>query len=179
MTCVATRGEDGAYLRGETSCPVLMRMSCNGHCLRQRGFLGNHERVLINPGTNQFDLTCRKRIGAHGHPGLFSDTQQALNQGALLTVAGNDNPAGFPALHRGYFAVQAQPALRLLAAVAGDAALLKDGGDVVREGDLGKRFMGSDLGLGSDSRRACCQSHEKKTEATRQQRKLDPWAPGL
>jgi len=52
----------------------------------------------------------------------------------------NDDLAGFSAVQRACFAVKAQSTLRLLAAVASDAILLKDGSDVAREGDAGVRL---------------------------------------
>jgi len=59
MTLVAARGEYGPDLCGEDSRFVLLGM--NGHGgdwrdRRRRGFLGNYEGVLIDPGTNQFDF---------------------------------------------------------------------------------------------------------------------------
>ena len=76
-----------------------------------------------------------------------------------------------PPFSAGSFAVKAQPPLRLLAAVASDAVLLKDGSDVAREGDIGVRFRRSGLGLGGNSCRACRQCRENKADTTYQRAK--------
>ena len=145
----SARPESGGSPTAKIPESVSLGMKGDGRDLpggRYCCFSGNRKGVLINPGTNQYDLSCGKRIGAHGHPGLFTVAHQTLHQAALFTIAGNDDLAGFATLQSGSFAVKAQAALRLVAAMASNAVLLKNGCDVARKSDFasgrGRRLRG-------------------------------------
>ena len=112
-----------------------------GHGLRQLGGDGHqgsglfHARVqpgsVLDPLPNRRDLFLRERVGVLGHGPIFNLGQQVRAVGVLRENRGSL----FAPLHHAEEGVHVVPPLGRLGVVARQAALVEDGGDVLRERD--------------------------------------------
>ena len=137
-------------------------------CAGARPFRGR-ESILVNPGAYQFDLGRGKRVCAHRHTGLFTLAEETLYQWALRTIARDNRLAGLASLNNMGFSVEPQTALRFLPAMAREATLLEDGGNVPCKIDHSPWFGGGGGRLASNSQPTHSQRESDCCDAARQQ----------